>query len=102
MVFFGIVSREFFQELPVNQNLNAVQSAMYKYTMYSGVFGAQSINIHVFTIFNPPLLLPKKKKYIYNYILSVVGWGWGLKSSAFLILQSHLPLECLLNRNFES
>lgn len=87
-------------ELPVNQNLNAVQSAMYKYTMYSGVFGAQSINIHVFTIFNPPPPPPPPKKNI--YILSVVGWGWGLKSSAFLILQSHLPLECLLNRNFES
>lgn len=101
MVFFGIVSREFFQELPGNQNLNAVQSTMYKYTMYSGIFGAQSINILVFTIFNPPPSPPQKKiKYI--YILSVVGWGWGLKSSAFLILQSHLPLECLLNRNFDS
>lgn len=99
MAFFGIVSREIFQELPVNQNLNAVQSIMYKYTKYSGIFGAQSINIHVFTIFNPPPLLQKKKNI---YILSVVGWGWGLKSSAFLILQSHLPLECLLNRNFES
>lgn len=69
MVFFGIVSREFFQELPVNQNLNAVQSAMYKYTMYSGVFGAQSINIHVFTIFNPPPPPPPPQKNIYIYII---------------------------------
>lgn len=68
-------------------------------TMYFGGFVARSINS--FAIFKRRTLTPPSSPWKIYY-LWYIGWGWGLKSSAFLIFQSRLPLECLLNRNFES